>query len=115
MNSSIHSVHGMPRDVAMDADTVSTYQMTDGPQAGMTVVEVLNAHRVVIGRSIVDAPGTREDVADLALGRSPIERCANWAIDPIGKGKRSTAMVILRASNSTGSLDALRAKHDMSA
>lgn len=115
MDRSIPPVHDLPRDTATNADTVSTYQLTAGPQAGMTVVEIFNNHRTVIARTIVDAPGTREDAADLVLSRSPIERCAGWAIDPIGRGKRSAAMVILRPSTRQGTLDTIRSNHEMSA
>lgn len=112
MNDRIPTVHEMPRDVAIDADTVSTYRMTEGHQAGMTVVEVLNGHQQVIARTIANADGKREDVADAALDASPVERCGDWAIHPIGNGRRSTAMVSLSVSRTRGTLDAMRAAHD---
>lgn len=115
MSQPIASVHQMPREIALEADTVITYQLDEGEQAGMTVVEVLNAHRLVIARSITAADGTREDVADLTLHQSSVERCSNWAIDPIGKRKRSTAMLSVRMSNTTASLDALRERHQIGA
>ncbi|GMA28895.1 hypothetical protein [Arenivirga flava] len=115
MKTTIPTVHEMPREVAIAVDHVSTYQMSDGPQAGMTVVEALDAHRVVLARSIVAAPGAREDIADMTLARSPLERCAAWAIEPIGRGKRSAAMVIPRPSDSRGTLESIRDRHDISA
>ncbi len=115
MNTTIPTVHELPRELAIDIDHISTYQMADGPQAGMTVVEALNEHRVVLARSIVAAPGTREDIADMTLTRSPLERCAAWTIDPIGRGKRSTAMVIPRPSDFRGTFETIRDRHDITA
>lgn len=106
----IPAVTEMSRDVAIDADIVSAYRLEEGPQAGMTVVEVLDVHEKVIARSVVGAEGSRQEVADLALDRSPIERCGDWAVHPIGRGKRITAMVIIGASRGSGTLEAMRAR-----
>jgi len=106
----IPAVTEMPRDVAIEAETVSAYRLEAGPQAGMTVVEVLDVHEKVIARSVVGAEGSRQEVADLALGRSTVERCGAWAVHPIGRGKRITAMVIIGASRGSGTLEAMRAR-----
>ncbi len=111
----IPALHEMTRALATDADTVVTYRMADGPQEGMTVVEAMDAHRRVIARTITSAAGTREDVADLTLAGTLIERCATWGVDPIGNNKRSAAMVILSTTATRGTLDAMRAAHGATA
>lgn len=111
MKDRIPSIREMTRELAIDADTVSTYQLNEGYQAGMTVVEAVNAHQQVIARTITDADGTREAVADVTLAGTTIERCSNWAVHPIGNGRRSTAMVSISMSSTTGTLDAMRARH----
>jgi hypothetical protein len=110
VNDRIPAVTEMTRDAAIAADIVSAYRLEEGPQAGMTVVEVLDVHEKVVARSVVGAEGSRQEVADLALGRSLVERCGDWAVHPIGRGKRITAMVAIAASRSTGTLEAMRAR-----
>lgn len=102
------TVHDLPRDLAVDAASVSSYQLDAGPQAGMTVVEISDRHQQVIARTVTDARGSREEVADLVLGRSPLERCAVFAIEPFGRRKRVAASVALRVSARTATLESLR-------
>ena len=94
----IPSVLELTRDDAISADTVSAYVLDDGAQEGMTVVEVFDAHQVVLGRTITDATGSRERVADAVLERSELERCSDYSVEPLGKRKRVAASVILRVS-----------------
>lgn len=96
--SGIPSVLQLTRDDAIAAETVSSYVLEEGPQEGMTVVEVFDAHHVVLGRTITDAAGTRELVADAVLERSELERCSEYSVDPLGKRKRVVASVALRVS-----------------
>lgn len=104
----IPSILELARDTAIEADIVSAYVLDDGPQQGMTVVEVFDAHQVVLGRTITDAAGSREDVADLVLARSELERCADFSIEPLGKGKRVSAAVTLRVSAQRSAYEAER-------
>lgn len=105
------TVHDLPRDLALDAFSVSSYQLDDGPQEGMTVVEITDRHQQVIARTVTDAQGGREEVADIVLARSPIERCADFAVEPFGRRKRVIALVALRVSTRTATLDQLRAQN----
>ncbi|GMA29481.1 hypothetical protein [Arenivirga flava] len=94
----IPSVLQLNREDAIAADVVSAYLLDDGPQQGMTVVEIFDAHQVVLGRTITDAVGPREQVADAVLDRSELERCSEYAVEPLGQRKRVTASVIVRVS-----------------
>ncbi|MFB6489551.1 hypothetical protein P2A57_23495 [Xanthomonas perforans] len=102
------TVHHLPHDLAVDAHSVSAYQLDDGPQKGMTVVEVTDRHQQVIARTVTDATGSREEVAELVLARSPLQRCAGWAIEPFGRRKRVAALVSLRVSSHVAPFEALR-------
>lgn len=93
------TVHFMPHDLAVDAHSVTAYQLDDGPRKGATVVEVTDRHQQVIARTVTDAAGSREEVAELVLARSPLQRCAGWAIEPFGRRKRVAALVTLRVSS----------------
>lgn len=104
----IPSVLQLNRDDAFTADVVSAYLLDEGPQQGMTVVEVFDAHHVVLGRTITDAAGSREQVADAVLERSELERCSEYAVDPLGKRKRVVASVILRVSPRRSAYEAER-------
>lgn len=102
------TVHRMPHDLAVDAHSVTAYQLDDGPRKGMTVVEVTDRHQQVIARTVTDAVGSREEVAELVLARSPLQRCAGWAIEPFGRRKRVAALVALRVSSHVAPFEALR-------
>ncbi len=107
----IPTVHALPRDRVFDAETVTVYRMDDGPQTGMTVVEITDTHGIVIGRTITDADGTRQDIGDYVLDRSPVQRCNDWAVHPIGGGKRLTAIVAPGVSSNPGTLTTMAAQH----
>jgi len=104
----IPSVLELTRDDAVSADTVSAYALEEGRQEGMTVVEVFDPHQVVLARTITDAVGSRERVADAVLERSELERCSDFAVDPLGKRKRVVAAVTLRVSPQRSAYEAER-------
>lgn len=113
--SNIAAVHALPRNLVLEADTVTVYRMDAGPRAGAMVIEVTDAHGTVLGRTITEGEGTRQDVADSVLDRSPLQRCSDWTTHPIGKGKRLIAMVTLAVSSNPGTLRIEAAQHSDSA
>lgn len=100
-------MHDLGRSPSTAAHSVTAYRLESGPQAGMTVVEINDVYQQVIARTVAREPGSREDVADLVLARSALERCADFTIEPFGRRKRVIALVTLRLSSRT--LEALRA------
>lgn len=102
------TLHALDRTAALEGDTVSAFAITEGPQRGRTVVELLNAHQSVIAHTITDAAGSRESIADAVLAQSPLERCADFALAPFKERKRVAAMVALRVSDTTATLESLR-------
>lgn len=102
------TLHGLDRITALEGDTVSAFEIVDGPQQGRTVVELLNAHQNVIARTVAEPLGSRESTADAVLAQSPLERCADFALAPFKGRKRVAAMVTLRVSSTTATLESLR-------
>ncbi len=107
------NIHVLERPAALEAQFVSVFVISDGSKAGSTVVEVLDAHHIVIARTVTDRPGSREDLADAVLQRSALERCGDFTIVPAKRHKRINALVTLRTSTGDTTLGALRAQGGM--
>ncbi|GMA28713.1 hypothetical protein [Arenivirga flava] len=104
------TIQNMGRDAALEAHSVSVFALAAGPQAGCTVIEIINAHQHVIARTVTDRDGTREALADAVLEHSALERCASFSIVPAKRHKRIAALVALRASSTGTTLGALRTR-----
>jgi len=98
----------LPREDATDILCVATYRLPSGE----TVVEAYDEHRLVAARTVVDdAAGSCEQVADVVLAQSMLERCGAFSVEPLGKRQRLNALVCLRTSTRDGALQVQRRLH----
>ena len=103
-------VEDLSREDAVDVLSVATYRLPDGA----TVVEAYDEHRLVAARSVVTGVGgSCEEVTDLVLASTPLERCGAFSVEPLGKRPRLNALVCLRASSRDGALQSQRRLHEM--
>jgi len=103
-------VDELSRDDAADVGSVATYRLPDGA----TVLEAYDEHRLITARTIViGATGSCEEVTDLALTNTSLERCGAFSVEPLGKRHRLNALVCLRASMRDGTLQSQRRLHEV--
>lgn len=107
--SGLASVDALDAAAAGAAQTVAAYSRPGADGTSTVVIEVSDAYRNLLARSVIDTAADRETAADFVLVDSPIERCGTWRIDPIHKHRRIVAMVSLRASETTSDFERLRA------
>lgn len=98
LDSGVATLPALPRERAELAHTVAVYSRPGTDGTPTVVVEVADAHRNLLARSVIETTADRETAADFVLVDSALERCGAWRIDPIHRRKRLVGLVTLRAS-----------------
>jgi len=103
-------VEDLSRHDANDILSVATYRLPGGD----TVVEAYDEHRLIAARTVVaGVTGSCEEVTDVALAATHLERCGTFSVEPLGKRQRLNALVCLRATARDGVLQSQRRLHEM--
>lgn len=70
------------------ADQVDAFLRPGPGGAPAVVVELRDAHSNLLARTVVETGWTREQATDELLRVVRLDRCSDFATDPLGKGRR---------------------------
>ncbi|MFB6489616.1 hypothetical protein P2A57_24365 [Xanthomonas perforans] len=108
------TINQLPRELLLDAHSIAAFERHTEGAAPVTAVEALDAHGVVLARTIIRGAGDREAAAEQALAGSGLERCGEYRVDPLRDRTRVVALVTLRVSNTISDFQARRIAADLS-
>lgn len=82
----------------LEARSVHAFEHRRPGGPSETIVELHDAHGLVIARTVIVRIGDREAIADAVLATTPLIRCADYSTDPLRGRTRIAAMVTPTAS-----------------
>ncbi len=99
-----------PESLAV-ADQVDAFLRPAPSGAPAVVVELRDAHRNLLARTVLETAQSREQAIDELLRVVRLDRCSDFVTDPLGKGRRRR--IVASVCPSAGSHET-RYEHDRS-
>ncbi len=102
-------IQQLPADSLELADEVDAFLRPAPSGDPAVVVELRDAHRNLLARTVLESEASREHAIDELLRLVRLDRCSEFVTDPLGKGRRRR--IVASVCPSAGSRET-RYEHD---